>query len=671
MSDFEGSDDGAAPDAYKAPVPLPRGIRKEVIKEADSKSFRTPKAGDEVTVDYRGSFESDGSEFDSSHSRDAPFVFTLGKGDVIKGWDLGVATMKKGEVAKFTLQPEFAYGEQGSPPKIPPNATLVFVVELISWVSKDDLFGDESVIKALLEEGSGWENPKKGAEVRMSLRAVGEDGKELQSLQSGDYVIGSDSLGPLSNAVDKALRGMLKNEKCSLTCAKGCTYKEHGEVTVELHLEEVYEIKDVSLLSDNTVQKKQIREGEDHEKPDDGYAAILTVEAATDGEVMLPGFSGPKDLHFVCGNGDVCDALECAAIEMKKGERAMVTCTAPAKACEAMLGLSTVTAAKVVFTVELKYFEKNLRRWNMSNEEKLRVAGARKEVGAKLFKAQRYELALDKYKKVATMVHDGELNKTHDELKQQAAELKRLAELNKAACYLKLGDNTNTLATCNSILKEDHCNVKALFRRAKAHYGRNEHVEALRDLERVLELDPANSEAKALVPHARRAQKMADKESRSTFSKMCQGFGKLGFEKENKKPAEEEVKREEEPPKEKPDTVAMTFRIDTKLQPGETLRVVGSPEVLGSWDAANSIEMRLLPPKWEPPVGSGRAPPEVHMWEANVDIPQGEGRIEYKYVVRGPKGDQLEGGCNHAMQLDGLGGSRQRVTDFWRKGEPQ
>ena len=55
--------------------------------------------------------------------------------------------MKKGEVAKFTLAPEFAYGDDGSPPKIPAKATLVFEVELISWASKDDLFGDEGVLE--------------------------------------------------------------------------------------------------------------------------------------------------------------------------------------------------------------------------------------------------------------------------------------------------------------------------------------------------------------------------------------------------------------------------------------------------------------------------------------------------------------------------------------------
>ena len=72
---------------------------------------------------YVGTLE-DGSEFDSSRSRQKAFEFTLGKGQVISGWDHGVATMRKGELSRFVLQPEHAYGDQGSPPKIPAAATL-------------------------------------------------------------------------------------------------------------------------------------------------------------------------------------------------------------------------------------------------------------------------------------------------------------------------------------------------------------------------------------------------------------------------------------------------------------------------------------------------------------------------------------------------------------------
>ena len=73
----------------------------------------------------------DGKKFDSSKDRNRPFEFVLGKGQVIKGWDEGVAQMKVGETAKLTCSPDYAYGAGGYPPVIPPNSTLIFVVEFL------------------------------------------------------------------------------------------------------------------------------------------------------------------------------------------------------------------------------------------------------------------------------------------------------------------------------------------------------------------------------------------------------------------------------------------------------------------------------------------------------------------------------------------------------------
>jgi len=103
------------------------GLKYEDLVEG---SGLEAQAGQQVSVHYTG-WLTDGSKFDSSVDRNQPFQFALGRGMVIRGWDEGVAGMKVGGKRKLTIPPQLGYGAQGAGGVIPPNATLVFEVELL------------------------------------------------------------------------------------------------------------------------------------------------------------------------------------------------------------------------------------------------------------------------------------------------------------------------------------------------------------------------------------------------------------------------------------------------------------------------------------------------------------------------------------------------------------
>ncbi|KAF0202083.1 MAG: FKBP-type peptidyl-prolyl cis-trans isomerase [Gallionellaceae bacterium] len=103
------------------------GLQYEEILTGDG---ATAKAGDMVTVHYTG-WLTDGSKFDSSKDRNDPFEFNLGGGEVIRGWDEGVQGMQVGGIRKLTIPASLGYGARGAGRVIPPNATLIFEVELL------------------------------------------------------------------------------------------------------------------------------------------------------------------------------------------------------------------------------------------------------------------------------------------------------------------------------------------------------------------------------------------------------------------------------------------------------------------------------------------------------------------------------------------------------------
>mmetsp|Transcript_37440 Transcript_37440/g.42785 ORF Transcript_37440/g.42785 Transcript_37440/m.42785 type:complete len:116 (-) Transcript_37440:130-477(-) len=106
------------------------GVEKKTIKPGDGVSY--PEKGDTLQMTYIGKLKTNGQQFDSSFRKGRPFKFTIGIGQVIKGWDEGVAQMSLGETAELEITSDYGYGARGAGNVIPPNADLVFEVQLLA-----------------------------------------------------------------------------------------------------------------------------------------------------------------------------------------------------------------------------------------------------------------------------------------------------------------------------------------------------------------------------------------------------------------------------------------------------------------------------------------------------------------------------------------------------------
>jgi len=186
------------------------GVLKTIIKPGTVD--KSPASGDTVFVHYTGVLAENGEKFDSSRDRAEPFSFSLGKSQVIKGWDAGVATMKQGEICELLCRADYAYGPSGSPPKIPGNAQLKFEVELLRFEGEDiSAERDGTITKSIIEEGEKYNCPSENAPV--TVHAIGSFEGRVFYDQKVDFVLGEGSEVNLPEGVDRAVRRINKGEK--------------------------------------------------------------------------------------------------------------------------------------------------------------------------------------------------------------------------------------------------------------------------------------------------------------------------------------------------------------------------------------------------------------------------------------------------------------------------
>ncbi|ESO02599.1 hypothetical protein HELRODRAFT_185002 [Helobdella robusta] len=200
------------------------GVLKEILKEGEGTEH--PLTGDMVSVHYVGKLP-DGTVFDSSRDRGDLFEFNLGKGTVIKAWDQGVATMKKGELAILYCTPDYGYGKSGSPPKIPPNSPLVFEVELFDWKGEDVSEGkDEGVLKSTFVAGEGYQTPRDGATCDVHIIGL-LNGVEFEN-RDVTFTVGEACESGIVDGLEMAITKMKKGEKAKLNIKSKYAYAAEG-----------------------------------------------------------------------------------------------------------------------------------------------------------------------------------------------------------------------------------------------------------------------------------------------------------------------------------------------------------------------------------------------------------------------------------------------------------
>jgi len=236
----------AGPGAEDITIEKDGGILKEIL--VPGKGAATPWTGDKVFVHYVGSL-TDGSKFDSSRDRGDKFSFNLGKSEVIKGWDQGVATMKIGEKSMFTIKADYGYGSAGSPPKIPGDATLVFEIELFEFHGEDVTKAtDLGVVKRIKCNGEGWDQPNDGAQVEIDLKAMDSSGRVFdERIVSFEIGEGIDTQVP--RGVEIGLEKMKKNEIAEITVKPSYAFGKDGNLDKGIKPNEtlVYEVKLISF----------------------------------------------------------------------------------------------------------------------------------------------------------------------------------------------------------------------------------------------------------------------------------------------------------------------------------------------------------------------------------------------------------------------------------------
>jgi len=524
-------------------------VMKVVVKEAPAENTERPAPGDKVYVHYVGTLTSDGTKFDSSRDRGAPFEFSIGSG-VIKGWSEAVPTMRVGEIAKFTICPAKAYGEQGSPPTIPPHASLDFEIELLSFTDREDVLNDGTLMRKVLRKNADdWKTPSNRCDVRLTVR----DGESVVHV---DWPATYDSTedGPEVNG-----------ERLPFVLRKGVHEMKRTELASFLVGDRDYEVEIVSWIENEDcdfeapeavvkrVDRAHVKNDNDWKTPNDEDSIAIR------GSVWAADGAGEDTVEYGDIDGDeistetrwavdedyegsravdgadvvavgVCRGVESALKKMKVGEVATVK-IAPSHGFET----GPLAGKALRARLELVRIEEEAKKtWDMSPDEKIAAVEAKKAAGNAHVKRGDFGRAERRYK---AGLDAGASDYDMDDA--QKAALKKAVnacKLNRAMCSLKLGKFVDAEKDCKEVLEDAPENTKALFRRGRAQLGLDQWANAKASFKAVLAAEPDNRDAKRGVADILRREK-AHKEKEKKLYAGRRLFDRPKHEKGKKAPA--------------------------------------------------------------------------------------------------------------------------------------
>ncbi|XP_074589402.1 peptidyl-prolyl cis-trans isomerase FKBP62-like isoform X2 [Curcuma longa] len=494
------------------------GLKKKLLRRGSG--WETPALGDEAIVQYEGRLM-DGSKFISS--REGGESLSLGSGQIVASLDQGIITMKKGELALFTLSCPCGY-ENIAAQGVPANEVLLFEVELISWLKVVDICKDGGIIKKVLSHGDD--------------RLVGEldqvTVKYQVKLLDGTLVAETPDAGlefcvnqgHFCPAIPKVLQTMRTGEKVFVTIQPQYAFGEAGieanygyhpipsnaVLNVDLELVSLKPVIDV--VGDMKVLKKILRAGEGVRTPNDMETVYVRYTAMLkDGTVIEKlGFDG-GNFEFIIDEEQVISGLDCAVATMVKGEVSEVTIDPQYGFGNDEVERNSVIippCSTLIYLVELVDFTKERDLWDMTGLEKIEAAERTKNSGNDLFKIAKFHRAAKKYDKALKYIDgDGTFEDNEEKLVKS---LRVSLWLNSAACCLKLKDFQRAIQLCS----------QALYRRAQAFIETYDLDLAKLDIQKALESNPHNREVKLLEMSLKNLQSEKNKKDAKLYANMFQ-----------------------------------------------------------------------------------------------------------------------------------------------------